>query len=149
MGAKITENIGSFKADVSSLHGCKVDAANIPDAVPVIAAIAATAEGETIIFNGERLRIKESDRIQTTCKMLHSLGADISETDNGMIIRGKKHLSGGETQSFNDHRIAMAAAVAAVRCKENVIIRNAEAVNKSYPTFFDDYNKLGGNARVL
>lgn len=146
MGARISDN---YKADVSALHGCKVDAADIPDAVPVIAAIAATAEGETVIFNGERLRIKESDRIQTTCEMLRSLGADITETDDGMIIRGKKTLSGGETQSFNDHRIAMAAAVAAVRCEGDVIIRSAEAVNKSYPAFFEDYNKLGGNARVL
>ncbi|MBE6771914.1 MAG: 3-phosphoshikimate 1-carboxyvinyltransferase [Ruminococcaceae bacterium] len=146
MGAKIS---GNYKADVSALHGCRVDAADIPDAVPVIAAIAATAEGETVIFNGERLRIKESDRIQTTCEMLRSLGADITETDDGMIIRGKKSLSGGETLSFHDHRIAMAAAVAAVRCEGDVIIRNAEAVNKSYPAFFKDYNKLGGNARVL
>lgn len=146
MGAKISSN---YKADVSALHGCRVDASDIPDAVPVIAAIAATADGETVIFNGERLRIKESDRIKTTCEMLRSLGADISETDDGMIIRGKESLSGGETPSFNDHRIAMAAAVAAVRCKGNVIIRNAEAVNKSYPAFFEDYNKLGGKASVL
>ncbi len=149
MGAEIYENDGCFRVDVSSLHGCRVDAADIPDAVPVIAAIAATADGETVIFNGERLRIKESDRIKTTCSMLRSLGADISETDDGMIIRGKKTLSGGETPSFNDHRIAMAAAVAAVRCEGDVIIRNAEAVNKSYPAFFDDYNKLGGKASVL
>lgn len=146
MGAKI---IGNYKADVSALHGCRVNAAHIPDAVPVIAAVAATAEGETVVFNGERLRIKESDRIQTTCEMLRSLGADIRETDDGMIINGKKTLSGGETPSFNDHRIAMAAAVAAVKCEGNVIIRNAEAVNKSYPSFFEDYNRLGGKARVL
>ncbi len=149
MGAVITQNGGSFKADVSSLHGCRIDAADIPDAVPVIAAVAATANGETVIYNGERLRIKESDRIQTTCSMLRSLGADITETDDGMIIKGKKFLSGGETDSFNDHRIAMAAAVAACRCKGNVIIRNAEAVNKSYPRFFNDFNKLGGKADVL
>ncbi|MBQ3046204.1 MAG: 3-phosphoshikimate 1-carboxyvinyltransferase [Clostridia bacterium] len=146
MGAKIA---GSYKADVSALHGCRVNAADIPDAVPVIAAVAATAEGETVIYNGERLRIKESDRIQTTCEMLRSLGADIRETDDGMIINGKKTLTGGETPSFNDHRIAMAAAVAAVRCSGNVIIRNAGAVNKSYPSFFEDYNRLGGKARVL
>ncbi len=149
MGAKILQSGGSFKADVSHLHGCRIDAADIPDAVPVIAAVAATAQGETVIFNGERLRIKESDRIQTTVSMLRSLGANISETDDGMIIKGKEILDGGETQSYNDHRIAMAAAVAACRCKGNVIIRNAEAVNKSYPAFFDDYNRLGGKANVL
>lgn len=149
MGAKTTRNNGSLKADVASLCGCEVDASDIPDAVPVIAAIAATAKGETVIYNAERLRLKESDRIQTVCKMLHSLGADIRETDDGMVINGKKSLAGGETQSYNDHRIAMAAAVAAVKCENAVIIRNAEAVNKSYPEFWNDYNKLGGNANVL
>lgn len=149
MGASVTETGGSFKADLSSLHGCKIDASDIPDAVPVIAAIAATAQGETIIYNAERLRIKESDRIQTTVSMIRSLGGNITETDDGMIINGKPFLSGGETPSFNDHRIAMAAAVAALKCKGDVIIRNAEAVNKSYPAFFEDYNKLGGKAHVL
>ena len=149
MGAVITQNGGSFKADVSSLHGCRIDASDIPDAVPVIAAIAATAEGETVIFNAERLRIKESDRIMTTASMLRSLGGDVDETDDGLIVRGKPFLSGGETDSFNDHRIAMSAAVASLRCKDDVIIRNAQAVNKSYPSFFDDFNKLGGKANVL
>lgn len=149
MGAEIFENNGSFRADVSRLHGCMVDAGNIPDAVPVIAALAATAEGETVIYNGERLRIKESDRIMTTAAMLRSLGGDVTETADGLIIHGKNTLDGGETDSFNDHRIAMAAAVAACRCKGDVIIRNAEAVSKSYPGFFDDYNKLGGKADVL
>lgn len=149
MGANISQNGSSFRADVSHLHGCRINAADIPDAVPVIAAIAATAEGETVIWGGERLRIKESDRIQTTCAMLRSLGADIAETDDGMIINGKKILDGGETPSYNDHRIAMAAAVAACRCIGSVTIRQAEAVNKSYPAFFDDYNSLGGQANVL
>ncbi len=149
MGAVITENNGSFRADVSSLHGCRIDAADIPDAVPVIAVVAATADGETVIYNAERLRLKESDRIKTTAAMLRALGGDITETDDGLIIRGKKILDGGETPSFNDHRIAMAAAVAACRCKGDVIIRQAEAVNKSYPAFFEDYNKPGGNACVL
>lgn len=149
MGAVITENNGCFKADVSALHGCRIDASDIPDAVPVIAAVAATAEGETVIYNAERLRLKESDRIQTTAHMIRALGGEIAETDDGLIIKGKKILDGGETPSFNDHRIAMAAAVAACSCKGDVIIRQAEAVNKSYPAFFDDYNKLGGNARVL
>ncbi len=149
MGAQISITDSGYKADVSALHGCRIDASDIPDAVPVIAAIASTAEGETVIFNAERLRLKESDRIMTACSMLRSLGADITETDDGMIIQGKKSLCGGETDSFNDHRIAMAAAVAAAKCEGEVIIRSAQAVNKSYPEFFNDYNKLGGNARVL
>lgn len=149
MGAVITRNAGSFKADVSALHGCRIDASDIPDAVPVIAVIAATAEGETVIFNAERLRIKESDRIMTTVSMIRSLGGDAEETADGMIIRGKPFLSGGETDSFNDHRIVMAATVASLKCTGDVIIRNAEAVRKSYPSFFDDFNKLGGKTDVM
>ncbi len=149
MGAEIFQRNDSFSADISRLHGGRIDAADIPDAVPVIAAIAATADGKTVIYNGERLRIKESDRIRTTCAMLRSLGADITETDDGMIINGRKILKGGEALSYNDHRIAMAAAVAACNCKSGVIIRQAEAVNKSYPEFFNDYNRLGGRANVL
>lgn len=149
MGAKIFCDKGSIRADVSSLHGCRIDAGNIPDAVPVIAAVAATAQGETIIYNAQRLRLKESDRIQTVCEMLRSLGADIRETADGMSIKGKPFLAGGETSSFSDHRIAMAAAVAACKCSGEVVIRNAEAVNKSYPAFFEDYKSLGGIIRVL
>ena len=81
--------------------------------------------------------------------MIRSLGGDITETDDGMIIVGKPFLTGGETDSFNDHRIAMAAAVASLKCKSDVVIRNAEAVNKSYPSFFEDFNKLGGKAHVM
>ena len=149
MGAVITRNGGSFKADLSSLHGCGIDASDIPDAVPVIAAIAATAQGETVIYNAERLRIKESDRIMSTSSMIRALGGNATETDDGIIISGKPFLTGGETDSFNDHRIAMAAAVASLKCKGDVIIRNANAVNKSYPSFFDDFNKLGGKADVM
>ena len=81
--------------------------------------------------------------------MIRSLGGDVTETEDGIIIRGKPFLTGGETDSFNDHRIAMAAAVASLRCKDDVIIRNAQAVGKSYPSFFDDFNKLGGKSYVV
>ena len=149
MGAKITKTKNGFAADVSDLHGCRVDASQIPDAVPVIAAVAATAEGETVIYNAQRLRLKESDRIETTASMLRSLGAQATTTDDGLIISGKPSLSGGVTDSFGDHRIAMAAAVAAQKCENAVTITNAGAVAKSYPAFFEDYNSLGGKAYVL
>lgn len=149
MGATVTQNNGSFRADLSDLHGAEIDASQIPDAVPVIAAVAATAKGKTVISNAQRLRLKESDRIETVCKMLSSLGADISETPDGLIINGKDVLDGGETDSFGDHRIAMAAAVASTKCRNDVIIRNSEAVNKSYPAFFKDFNSIGGKANVL
>lgn len=149
MGAEIAKTETGFCANVSSLHGCRVDASQIPDAVPVIAAVAATADGETVIYNAERLRLKESDRIETTASMLRSLGAEVDITADGLIIKGKPSLSGGETESFGDHRIAMAAAVAAQKCVGAVTINNAQAVSKSYPAFFEDYNSLGGKANVL
>lgn len=149
MNARIIHSGNCYKADVSALKGAVIDASQIPDAVPVIAAIAASAEGETIIKNAQRLRLKESDRIVSTAHMLRSLGADVKETEDGMIISGKPVLSGGTVDSFNDHRIAMAAAVAAAKCKGGVIITDAGAVNKSYPDFYKDYNKLGGHADVL
>lgn len=149
MGAGIIRNGDAYKADVSVLKGAVIDASQIPDAVPVIAAIAATAEGETVICNAQRLRIKESDRIVSTAQMLRSLGADAKETEDGLIISGKRVLSGGTVDSFNDHRIAMAAAVAAAKCEGDVIITDAGAVKKSYPDFYKDYNKLGGHADVL
>lgn len=149
MNAQIIRSGNSYKADVSGLKGSVIDASQIPDAVPVIAAIAASAEGETVIKNAQRLRLKESDRIVSTAQMLRSLGAEVKETEDGMIISGKPVLSGGTVDSFNDHRIAMAAAVAAAKCKGEVIITDAGAVNKSYPDFYIDYNKLGGHADVL
>ncbi len=78
-----------------------------------------------------------------------SVGGDVTETEDGLIIKGKPSLIGGETDSFNDHRIAVAAAVASLKCKDNVIIRNAQALNKSYPSFFDDFNKLGEKSDVV
>lgn len=130
------------------LHGITVDAADIPDIVPPIAAVAAAAEGVTVIENCGRLRLKESDRLETVSSMLRSLGADVSIEGDSLRISGKNRLPGGITDSFGDHRIAMAAAVAAVVCENPVTIRNAEAVGKSYPTFFDDLRLLCGDNSI-
>ena len=117
--------------------------------MPVICAIAATAEGTTKISNASRLRLKESDRIRSTAEMVNSLGGDAHETDDGIIIKGKKDLLGGTVDSFNDHRIVMSAAVASQKCEGYVIINDAQAVNKSYPEFFEDFNSLGGDSDVM
>jgi 3-phosphoshikimate 1-carboxyvinyltransferase len=119
-----------------------IDASNTPDLVPVLAAAASVAEGKTTIYNAERLRIKESDRLKTVAASLTSLGADITETEDGLVIIGKKSLPGGETESYGDHRIVMMAST--VRCAGPVVIHGAEAVNKSYPRFFEDFTSLGG-----
>jgi 3-phosphoshikimate 1-carboxyvinyltransferase len=143
-GVEISNSSENASVTVSHrpLHGAEIDAANIPDLVPVISVVAAAAEGQTIIRNIERLRIKESDRVQTVISMLSALGADISEQDNSLVINGTGQLSGGTIDSFNDHRIAMSAAIAGIITSGDVVIKQAMAVSKSYPGFYEDYRSL-------
>ena len=124
------------------LHATDIDASDIPDLVPILAVVASVADGSTTIRNIERLRIKESDRVQTVINTLSILGADIYEEQSSIIINGKASLAGGSIDSCNDHRIAMAAGIAALRCEQKVQIKNPRAVNKSYPGYYDDLNKL-------
>lgn len=133
----------------SSTHGIQIDAREIPDLVPIMAVLAALSEGTTEIVNAQRLRLKESDRILSTVSELKKIGADIIQTESGMRIRGVSHLSGGIVDSWKDHRIAMALAVASSRCLAPVIITGAEAVKKSYPNFFDDFQALGGRIQEV
>lgn len=126
-----------------------VDVSDIPDLVPVIAVKAAVRQGKTNIINAERLKLKESDRILSTVSMINNLGGQAEGTANSIVIYGKEKLKGGQVDSFNDHRIVMATAVAAQYCEEEVTISGVEAVNKSYPGFFEDYKKLGGVINVL
>ena len=144
-GAEISCNNNSVTVKKKHLRAIELDASQIPDLVPVIATVASVAEGETRIYGAKRLRIKESDRLATTKEMLLTLGADITETDDGFIIRGKKELCGGTVFSYNDHRIAMSAAVASAVCKNTVTVTGAEAVKKSYPDFWNDFASLGPN----
>ncbi len=145
MGADIT--VGSDRATVkrSALRGIEIDAQHIPDLVPILSVAAAYAQGETVIRGASRLRLKESDRISSVLQMLGALGIVCTETNDGMIIKGGMPI-GGTVDACNDHRIAMSAAVAALACKGDVTILGAEAVNKSYPTFFDHLTTLGGHA---
>ncbi len=132
-----------------AMGDCTVDARDVPDLVPVMSVLAALSPGTTVFTHAERLRIKESDRIRATVDMLKSLGADASETKDGLIVRGKKSLPGGTVDSCNDHRIAMSAAVASIGCEGEVRILKAEAVRKSYPGFFEDFKKLGGKVTLI
>lgn len=137
------KNSVGIKQDIRK--GIIIDANNIPDLVPILALVASVSNGITRIINASRLRLKESDRIESVVTTLKKLGADISETEDGMIIVGKEYLEGGEVDSYNDHRIAMMSAIASVVSKNPVIINDAGAVNKSYSGFYEDYEKLGGN----
>jgi len=148
-GAKITIDDDKITVYPGKLRAIDIDAKNIPDLVPILAAVAAAADGKTVIRNAARLRVKESDRLRTAASSLSSLGADIIETEDGLIINGKKKLKGGETESFADHRIAMTAAVISSVCEGPVFIKNAEAVNKSYPKFFEDFMALDGICEAI
>lgn len=132
----------TFKS--AGLKGMTVDVSQCPDLVPAIAVAASQAEGVTIITNGARLRIKESDRLLTTSRELNALGADIIEKEDGLIIKGKSGLIGGRTFGSGDHRIIMAVAAASSICREPVEIEGYEAVKKSYPEFWEDFIALGG-----
>ena len=120
-----------------------IDASDIPDLVPIMAVVAATNHGATFT-NIQRLRLKESDRVATVEEMIRNLGGTAYSTESTLIVNGTG-LVGGVVDTHNDHRIAMAAAIAATVCTSPVIILGAEAVNKSYPTFWEEYRRLGGH----
>lgn len=125
-----------------------INGANIPDLVPILAVLAAATPGETRFYQVGRLRLKESDRIRAVESLLRALGARVESGADFLTVYGGL-LHGGEVDGCRDHRIVMAAAIAASACAEPVVIRGAEAVRKSYPHFFADYERLGGNIHVL
>ncbi|MCL2565399.1 MAG: 3-phosphoshikimate 1-carboxyvinyltransferase [Defluviitaleaceae bacterium] len=131
-----------------SRRGIEIDAANIPDLIPAIAAVAAVSEGTTLIKNAARLRLKESDRLSAITHCLNTLGANITEEAEGLLIQGVSQLKGGMVDSFGDHRIAMMAAIASAACTEPVIIKNAHTANKSYPNFYEKLSGLGKKIEV-
>ena len=147
-GAKVSVSGSAVTVSPGPLRGITLDVSEIPDLLPVLAVVAACAKGETRFVGAARLRLKESDRLSTTAAMLRALGGDAEELPDGLIVRGRT-FTGGTADGCNDHRIVMAAAVAAIRCTGAVTVTGAEAVHKSYPAFFDDYAKLGGDVHVL
>ena len=120
-----------------------VSAADIPDLVPILSVIAAANHG-AVFTDVRRLRLKESDRVATVIEMIENLGGKAESTEDTLTVYGTG-LMGGTVNSHNDHRIAMAAAIAATVCTESVTILGANAVDKSYPSFWEEYHRLGGN----
>ena len=145
MGAKLEISEKSLKVFPSETKGTIIDVSQCPDIAPVLTVLAALSEGETRIVNAARLRIKESDRITSIKTELNKLGANVEEDGDSLIIQGVKELEGGVTvDSWNDHRIAMALAIASIKCKNPIIITGASAVRKSYPNFWNDFVSMGG-----
>ena len=127
-----------------------IDVSDIPDLVPILAVLASFCDGESRITGAARLRIKESDRLAAMEETLNALGGDVRATDDSLIIKGKPVLKGGVTVSaHNDHRIAMAMAIAATRCEQPITVLGAECVRKSYPDFWEVYRGLGGKAEEV
>lgn len=133
----------------NNYSGFDIDATDIPDLVPILTVLAAFADGTSYIRGCKRLRIKESDRLESISTVLNSLGANVSIVNDELEIVGVKELTGGICSSFNDHRIAMSLAIASQRCTDTLTITDAECVAKSYPTFFEDFRLLGGEYDVI
>lgn len=136
----------SLTVRTSSLKGIRIDGELIPrliDELPIIALLATQANGQTVIADAEELRVKETDRIQVVADSLNAMGANVVPTEDGMIITGPTPLHGADLETFGDHRIGMMAAIAALLVSEgNVMLDRAEAINTSYPSFFEDLETL-------
>ena len=127
----------------------ELDISGCPDLLPPLAVMAAVRQGTTHFVNAARLRIKESDRLATVAALLTALGCEAEELPDALIVHGGKPLTGGTVDGANDHRIVMATAIAATACSAPVTILGAEAVRKSYPNFWEEYQRLGGEIHVL
>lgn len=143
-GADIRQTAHSLVCRRARLQGTTIDASQIPDLVPILSVVAAYARGETRIVGAARLRIKESDRLSAVADGLQRLGVDVTEQPDGLTICGGKPLRGGLVEGYNDHRIVMSMAVAATGSIHAVSVTDAESVNKSWPTFFEDFRAIGG-----
>ncbi len=162
---KIVEILAEFSSGQAAGRSLyTIDASQIPDLVPIIAVAAAQLDAITTIVRAARLRFKESDRLASTTAALNAIGADVNETDDGLQINGGDYnrrlstgdhshtapvFTGGIADSAGDHRITMALAVAALRSKNGVTIQGAESVRKSYPDFFLEFSRLGGDVNGL
>jgi 3-phosphoshikimate 1-carboxyvinyltransferase len=153
MGGKIEflnrRSAGEPAADLlvssSSLHGCTIEGSMIPaliDEIPVLAVMAACAEGTTVIKDAAELKVKESDRIATVTENLRAMGADIEPTPDGMIIKGGKPLHGAAVRTYGDHRLAMSFAIAAMIADGETSLDDEACAKVSYPGFFDALKSL-------
>ena len=156
---KIIDDIKAFGFDVDyknnilkayenkNSHNAVIDFSQSPDLGPALTVLASLVKGKSEFINAQRLRIKECDRITCMKEEINKLGGNIEELDDGMIINGVDFLNGGTVDSHNDHRVVMALAMATLKMKGDLKILNAEAINKSFPHFFEMFESLGGIVR--
>ena len=143
MGAKIIIEENSITAYHSELKAVDIDAAQISDIIPILSVAALNAQGQTSIYNAQRLRLKECDRLHAIVKEFQAMGGDIEEFPDKIIIR-KSILTGGKTSAHNDHRMAMSIAIAAATAQKKTYLCGAQNVAKSAPKFWDEYKQIGG-----
>ena len=148
-GAEVHQDGGCITVKKAPMTAITIDAAQIPDLVPVLAVCACFASGTTEIVNAGRLRIKESDRLKTTAALLNGLGGKVKELPEGLEITGVPALSGAEVNGCNDHRIVMAAATCAAKATGEITCTDAWSINKSYPDFYEDYGKINGKCEII
>ena len=143
-GADVRETQDAVTVRRGALRGVTIDAAPIPDLIPVLSVVASVAEGETRVENAYRLRLKESDRLKSTANLLRALGGQVEEKEDGLVITGVPTLHGGAVETQNDHRLAMSAATAACAATGEITVDNDGCVAKSYPRFWEDFSSLKG-----
>ncbi len=151
-GAEVILTDNSVTVKKQPMHAINIDASQIPDLVPALAVCASFASGKTKIYNAERLRLKECDRLKAVTNLINSLGGKASELADGLEIEGTKKLCQGSVDGCNDHRIVMSAGVCAAGLnseESEILCSYAYSINKSYPDFYKDYNSIGGRADVL
>jgi 3-phosphoshikimate 1-carboxyvinyltransferase len=147
-GAQMERRRTQVHVVADELRPLTLNVKDIPDLVMPLAAVAAYALGTTTFEGAARLRLKESDRLASTSKAIASLGGKATFTDDALVVEGTGRLSGGTVDAAGDHRIAMMAAVAAAYAEGPSTIVGAECVEKSYPTFWEDFKALGGNVTL-
>jgi len=147
MGANITVEEQGIRVQGSELHGAELDLNSTPDALPVLAVVGCCAEGETRLVNVAQARIKETDRISAIAQELKKMGANIEEKPDGLVIR-KSSLQGTIVQGHNDHRTVMALAVAGMIAEGITKIETIEAINKTFPNFFELMKKISAKIEV-
>ncbi len=149
MGALIFEMDGVIHSNISNLHSFCLHASQFPDIVTSLCAVAATAQGTSHIMGVGKLKYRESDRVKGICELINALGGKAYSFEEDIVIEGTPWLKGGEAPCMGDHRLVLAAAILSCKCKEPVIIRNAESVAKSYSNFWTDFTSVGGEYDVI
>jgi 3-phosphoshikimate 1-carboxyvinyltransferase len=147
-GASVKVHDDKVTSSSRELRSLDVNMKDIPDLFPIVAVLLSTAKGKSTLYGAPQLRFKESDRIRSTVNMLSALGSDIKESDDGCVINGVGRLKGGEIEHHEDHRILMAAAVASLVTDGEVVMRNSNCYEVSYPLFLGHMKRLGMNVEV-